>query len=436
VALGRGGLPGHRAHDVAALARDQHGDGGEARDADVHAARRDLAARGVEQHDAHVQHAGIDHEIRDAAADHEVVREERGRFGAERSFAFDLDAHRDELEAGLEVGAQIDGERAGPAARGQEAENTGRPPHVAILHARVVTCAMPELPEVERARRTLERFVGQRITSAKVHADELVIVDGARAVEEALIGKRIERVRRHGKWMWLELDRPPHVLVHLGMSGAWHVKGEASFEYRSSKKGASEWPPRFVKIVMALGDGIEVALSDARRLGRVVLREDPYAEKPLSELGFDPLLAMPTLRRFTELMHKRRGPIKGLLLDQTFSAGVGNWVADEVLYQAAIDPRAEIKELTSDEVRRLHAKIRHVVKIAVSKDADSDRFPKSWLFHRRWEKGLTTSKGDPIEHTVVAGRTTASVPAVQRPANPRATARRRSTSGRRRSDSR
>lgn len=272
---------------------------------------------------------------------------------------------------------------------------------------------MPELPEVERARRTLERFAGRRVERASVMPDELVIVDGARAVEEALIGKRIERVLRHGKWMWIELDRPAHVLVHLGMSGAWHVKGEASFEYRSSKKGPPSWPPRFAKISIVLDDGTQFALADARRLGRVVLRAEPRAEKPLAELGFDPLLDMPSLKRFSELIARRRGPIKGLLLDQTFSAGVGNWLADEILYQAALDPRSEIRALGAAEIKRLHAKIRHVVKVAVEKNADSDRFPKSWLFHHRWEKGTKTSSGEPIKHIVVAGRTTAYVPARQ-----------------------
>jgi formamidopyrimidine-DNA glycosylase len=66
---------------------------------------------------------------------------------------------------------------------------------------------------------------------------------------------------------------------------------------------------------------------DARRLGRIRLRSDPLAEPPISELGFDPILSMPSLEEFTALVQKRSCPIKALLLDQSFSAGVGNWVA-------------------------------------------------------------------------------------------------------------
>jgi formamidopyrimidine-DNA glycosylase len=74
----------------------------------------------------------------------------------------------------------------------------------------------------------------------------------------------------------------------------------------------------------------ELAFMDARRLGRVRLCTSPLTEPPISELGFDPILSMPTLDGFTPLVLKRSCPIKALLLDQSFSAGVGNWVAGRV----------------------------------------------------------------------------------------------------------
>ena len=79
-----------------------------------------------------------------------------------------------------------------------------------------------------------------------------------------------------------------------------------------------------------------MAFTDARRLGRIRLVDavDPFTQPPLSELGFDPVHGMPTIDEFKSRTLKRRVPIKSLLLDQTFSAGVGNWVADEVLFQA------------------------------------------------------------------------------------------------------
>src|SRR5690606_9557211 len=145
-------------------------------------------------------------------------------------------------------------------------------------------------------------------------------------------------------------------------------------------------------------------------------RERPREEPPIAELGFDPLLDLPDVAELSRLCSRRRVPVKAALLDQRLFAGVGNWIADEVLYQARIDPRRPLADLDLAEIRRLRRKLRHVVQKAVEVDADKARFPKSWLFHHRWGKSrdARTARGEPIEHLEIAGRTTAWVPAVQR----------------------
>jgi len=77
---------------------------------------------------------------------------------------------------------------------------------------------------------------------------------------------------------------------------------------------------------------LELAFLDARRLGRIRLCAEPLNEPPISELGFDPILSMPTLEDFAPQVLKRKAPIKAVLLDQSFSAGVGNWVAGKCLF--------------------------------------------------------------------------------------------------------
>jgi formamidopyrimidine-DNA glycosylase len=107
--------------------------------------------------------------------------------------------------------------------------------------------------------------------------------------------------------------------------------------------------------------------------------------------------------------------IKSLLLDQGFAAGVGNWIADEVLYQAGIDPRRRADTLSAAEARRLRTKLVAVVRKAVAVDARKERFPRGWLFHRRWGRDpeALDAAGRPIEFLRIGGRTTAWVPAVQ-----------------------
>ncbi|HEU4370671.1 MAG TPA: DNA-formamidopyrimidine glycosylase family protein [Methylomirabilota bacterium] len=278
---------------------------------------------------------------------------------------------------------------------------------------------MPELPEVEAARRLAARVaVGRRLVDVWCAADPIVLAGVAPSrVRAALRGRRVRAARRHGKHLWFELDRGPALLMHFGMTGGLHVPGRSSLRLKSTRDGRPpRWPPRFVKLRLTFDDGGELAMADARRLGRIRLREDPRRQPPLVGLGFDALLELPPAVRFYALLHERAAPMKALLLDQTFAAGVGNWIADEVLYQARIDPRRAARTLTVEEAGRLRRRLRAVLTTAVAASADSGRFPRAWLFHRRWDRDplARTARGDRIRWDTIAGRTTAWVPAVQR----------------------
>jgi formamidopyrimidine-DNA glycosylase len=182
----------------------------------------------------------------------------------------------------------------------------------------------------------------------------------------------------------------------------------------SGRRAEPGWPPRFTKLRLALDDGHELAIADGRRLGRIRLRRNPAAEPPIAALGFDALLGVPSPARFRALARARAVAVKALLLDQSFAAGVGNWIADEVLHQARIAPRRPARSLSDAELDRLRARLRSVVRTAVRVSADSDRYPGSWLFHRRWgRRPGVTRRGDAIRRETIAGRTTAWVPAVQ-----------------------
>lgn len=235
-------------------------------------------------------------------------------------------------------------------------------------------------------------------------------------MRRALVGRTVLGAARRGKHLWLELDRRPWPCFHLGMTGDFRTHGETSLKLASSPAVEDHsWPPRFTKIRLVMSDGRELAMTNKRRLGRIRLREDPLRESPIDGLGFDPLLDLPSPSQFAELVSRRSGVVKALLLDQTFAAGVGNWIADEVLYQARIDPRRRAPDLSTSEAKRLRAKLKHVIEVAVHVNADKTRFPRGWLFHRRWGRDATatTLRGQPIEHVTIGGRTTAWVPTLQ-----------------------
>ena len=274
---------------------------------------------------------------------------------------------------------------------------------------------MPELPEVERGRKLAEAVAAGRRIEAVTCADDPIVFDGVEAAQwrAALEGKRVVAARRWGKQLWLEFDAPPHPLFHFGMAGGFKTPASVPLQLKSGpREDASEWPPRFMKIQLRFDNGGELAMTDGRRLGRLLLRENPEQEPPVSKLGFDPLLAMPSASRFSTLVRARGGNLKSLLLDQSFAAGVGNWIADEALFQAGIDPRRRASSLTDAEARRLRGRLRSIVSRAVDANADDSRYPRTWLFHRRWGKrdDARTARGEPIEHVTIGGRTTAWVP--------------------------
>jgi len=265
---------------------------------------------------------------------------------------------------------------------------------------------LPELPEVEAARKAALRHLrGRRVVEVRCPPDSIVLSGvSPRRIERALRGATIEGAGRFGKHLWFELDRRPWPVFHFGMTGGFHFLPPAAER------------PRFLKLELTLDDRRLFVFSDARRFGRLRLAHDPRNEPPLSGLGHDPFFGLPPLAELEREIGSRTAPIKAVLLDQSTFAGVGNWIADEVLYQAALRPQRPAADLSKAEIGRLRETLLRVIRRAVAVNADSDRFPRGWMFHYRWGrvKGAKMPNGAAIVHDTVGGRTTAWVPSRQR----------------------
>ena len=277
---------------------------------------------------------------------------------------------------------------------------------------------MPELPEVERGRCLAAVVAEGRVIQRTYCQRDPIVFKGAigAVVSKALKGKKILTVRRWGKQLWFELDAPPHPLFHFGMTGAFRTRGVNALQLKSGPVERSDtWPPRFTKIRLWLDDGGELVMTDARRLGRILLREEPIHQPPLCNLGVDPHLALASPAVFRHGIRRATTPIKSRLLDQRFCAGIGNWLADEILYQAGVDPRRTTKSLSDADIARIRRCLKSIVTRAVKANADETLYPTGWLFHRRWGKNRNaeTPAGEPIDFVEIGGRTTAWVPSAQ-----------------------
>lgn len=271
---------------------------------------------------------------------------------------------------------------------------------------------------MEAARRAIEEnCIGKKIKRSVV-ADDAKVIDGVSPsdFEFSLTGKTIIAAHRKGKNMWIQLDSPPFPSFQFGMAGAVYIKGVAVTKYkRSAVNDNDEWPSKYSKLFIELDDGLEVSFTDKRRFAKVRLLENPASAPPISELGPDALLEPMTEDELFKSLSKKKIGIKALILDQSFISGVGNWIADEVLYQARIHPLQTANSISKEKCAALHNALKEVIEKAVEVGADSSQFPSNWIFHNREKKpGKAFVDGKKIEFISAGGRTSAYVPELQK----------------------
>lgn len=218
---------------------------------------------------------------------------------------------------------------------------------------------VPELPEVEHARRTLAAWlVRGRIEKVLVH-DARILDEGVSAarVVRALEGRKVVTVERRGKWLRIVLD-DGRVFSHLGMTGKW-VR---------ARVGDADLPHEKVRFDVALGRVRQsVRYVDPRLFGRFVVVKPKGEDLPVwSALGPDPLVDGIDIDALEAKLVKRKLAIKPTLLDQSVLAGVGNIHATEALFFARIDPRRPARSLSRAEVVALSRGLRKTIANALA----------------------------------------------------------------------
>src|SRR5580692_1351073 len=212
---------------------------------------------------------------------------------------------------------------------------------------------MPELPEVESARAVIERLALEReITDVDDNDSYECRPHRPGEIRAALSGRRLTAVHRQGKSMWCDTsgigvtDPPgPALGLHLGLSGKIVIADGQGGEVEGGdywRRGRAEGDLRFARFSLTFADGGALILVDPRRLGRV--RLDP----PVESLGPDAREITPA--QFRAAFARGTAPVKARLLDQTAIAGIGNLLADQVLWQAKIHPATPVGELTGSDV--------------------------------------------------------------------------------------
>lgn len=219
---------------------------------------------------------------------------------------------------------------------------------------------MPELPEVEIARRNLERWLqGTRVTAAE--ADRTRIFRGANRLSFTRLRGKLSFAARRGKTLLLGFERNQGFLSHLGMTGKWVRRPAGRLEPYSRAR-------------LRLADGSVLHYRDPRLFGRIKpAPADALLSLPeVTHLGPDPLLEVLDGPRLAGCFGSRRTPLKVALLDQSRLAGLGNIHAAEALWRAKLSPLRPVSSLTAAEWRRLATAICTVIRFALLREDDED----------------------------------------------------------------
>jgi formamidopyrimidine-DNA glycosylase len=276
---------------------------------------------------------------------------------------------------------------------------------------------VPELPEVETVRtRLAPAVVGRRFERVEIRDARLTRPEDPLVVAAELVGERVAALERRGKYLvfWFESGRG--LLVHLRMTGGFRLAGGGG-------NGLPDDP--YVRAVVTLDDGSDVAYRDVRRFGTWQLLE-PYDIQPFldARLGEEPLGRRFTARTLQARLAGRRAPIKAALLDQRTIAGMGNIYVDEALWRARIHPLRPARDLDLHDVKRLHRAVRRALEAGLARqgatirnyatpDGESGAMQDEFKVYGRGGEPCLRC-GTPIEKTRAGGRGTWYCPTCQR----------------------
>lgn len=252
---------------------------------------------------------------------------------------------------------------------------------------------MPELPEVEMYKRYFEETaLHQRISAIEVHHPK-VLGGQEQGFIELLTGEQFKSSRRWGKNLFLQTLNDHTVFMHFGMTG--------TLDYYN----ASVETPKYARVVFCFENEFNLAYISKRMFGRLGVVSSIAQYVASKALGKDALDI--SVDQFTEALTGKNKNIKAALLDQSVTAGVGNWIADEILYQAGIYPTSSTKNLNSGQLRVIYDKMKEIMQTAIGVEAVREELPADYI--TRYGRKITIDCPKckrPIEKTEVGGRGT------------------------------
>ena len=235
---------------------------------------------------------------------------------------------------------------------------------------------MPELPEVEIVRQSLDKKIKQKKVKNVIIRNKNLRFKVPFNFIKSLKNQRIIKVSRFSKFLILYLSNGNLFLIHLGMSGTIHLiyKNKKKKQTTNTSFYSSPFLPKKHNHIEIIFDGLKIVYNDPRRFGFVqILKNSSMLKERFKNFGPEPFSFEFNIRYVYTFLKNKKKNIKNFLLDQKFVAGIGNIYASEILYLSKINPFKKVKFLKKDECIRIISNTRKVLTDAINKGGSSIR---------------------------------------------------------------
>ena len=265
---------------------------------------------------------------------------------------------------------------------------------------------MIELPDVERMIDAFAGYAtGKTVSEVLIDDPEAASIDET-LCEERVKGHAIDTIERHGRYIVVRFRSDVSMVFHMGSEGEIFLESQTTPPDENSK----------IRLQFAAGRELRYSSTGSEGEIHLVEGDDFTGLGTLENLGLDPLSEELTAPRFVDLARtKPRSTLKGILLNQEIVAGIGNEYADEICFQAGYRPDLKVKDVTDEQLKRIHKYLRRVLRRATLHWQAAHADP-GWLINRRKRGSACPRCTSQLKSMKLVGRKTYLCPRCQRAA--------------------
>lgn len=258
---------------------------------------------------------------------------------------------------------------------------------------------MPELPEVAYQKKYADATILHKKIVAVETGDKKIYQSPKTDFEKTLKNNEFESTTRLGKYLILKLKKNGLLVMHFGMTGKLDF-------YQHDET------PKYTQLKLIFEDHSKLAFTCPRKFAKLYLAKSVEEFQESHNLGMDALVI--SEEEFLEICEGRSGTIKGLLMNQSLIAGIGNLYADETLFQAKIHPKSKVNKLSKKQLKSIFRNIGEVLEVVKEARVEGKKLPDSYLTPVRQKGADCPRSNGKIEQTKVSGRTTYFCPNCQK----------------------